>query len=43
VPVEADALEDGMAMDLVIEPVGETPENVPILTYKYRPVDMQAR
>jgi len=37
VPVETDALEDGMAMELVIEAVGETPENVPILTYKYRP------
>jgi hypothetical protein len=32
-----------MAMELVIEPVGETPENVPILTYKYRPVETQAR
>ena len=37
VPVEPDALEDGMAMELVIEPVGETPDNLPILTYKYRP------
>jgi hypothetical protein len=43
VPVEDGMLEDGMAMELVIEPVGETPENVPILTYKYRPVETQAR
>jgi uncharacterized OB-fold protein len=43
VPVEDGMLEDGMAMELVIEPVGETPENLPILTYKYRPVETQAR
>jgi len=37
VPVEEDALEDGMAMELVIEPIGETDDYLPILTYKYRP------
>jgi len=37
VPVEEDALEDGMAMELVIEPIGETDDHLPILTYKYRP------
>ncbi len=48
VPVEDGMLEDGMAMELVIEPVGQTPDNLPILTYKYRPAkyrpaDTQAR
>jgi uncharacterized OB-fold protein len=38
VPVETDALKDGMDLELVIEPVGETEEKLPILTYKYRPV-----
>lgn len=37
VPVEAGALQDGMALELVIEPVGDTPDGKPILTYKYRP------
>ena len=37
VPVVEDALEDGMAMELVIEPIGESDDNLPILTYKYRP------
>jgi uncharacterized OB-fold protein len=37
VPVEDGMLEDGMAMELVIEPIGATDEDVPILTYKYRP------
>jgi uncharacterized OB-fold protein len=37
VPVEENALEDGMAMELVIEPIGETDDHLPILTYKYRP------
>jgi scaffold protein (connect acetoacetyl-CoA thiolase and HMG-CoA synthase) len=43
VPVEEDALQDGMAMELVIEPIGETPEHLPILTYKYRPVGSAGR
>jgi len=40
VPVEAGALEDGMALELVIEPVRATADNRPILTYKYRPADV---
>jgi len=41
VPVQAGALEDGMALELVIEPIGKTADNVPILTYKYRPAKNQ--
>ncbi len=37
-PVEPGALQDGMAMRLVIEPLAGTPENRDVLTYKYVPV-----
>ena len=37
-PVEQGALEDGMEMRLVIEPVADTPEHRDELTYKYVPV-----
>jgi uncharacterized OB-fold protein len=36
-PVEDDALEDGMEMTLVVEPLADTPENRDVLTYKYVP------
>lgn len=37
-PVERGALEDGIDMRLVIEPVADTPENSDKLTYKYVPI-----
>jgi uncharacterized OB-fold protein len=36
-PVEDGALQDGMDMRLVIEPVADTPENRDLVTYKYVP------
>ena len=36
-PVEDGVLEDGMDMQLVVEPLADTPENKDILTYKYVP------
>lgn len=36
-PVECGALEDGMLMRLVVEPVADTPEQGQKLTYKYVP------
>ncbi len=36
-PVEQGAIEDGMEMRLVIEPVADTPERREQLTYKYVP------
>lgn len=41
-PVEPDALADGMAMRLIVEPLADTPENRGVLTYKYLPADMPA-
>ena len=38
VPVVADALADGMEMELVIEPVRTDEQGRPVLTYKYRPI-----
>ncbi len=37
VPVRPDALQEGMELELVIEPVIAHMENSPTLTYKYRP------
>ena len=37
-PVERGALEDGMPMRLVVEPLADTPEKRDQLTYKYVPV-----
>jgi uncharacterized OB-fold protein len=36
-PVEDGVLDDGMEMQLVIEPLADTPENKEILSYKYVP------
>lgn len=36
-PVERGALEDGMEMRLIVEPVADTPERRDELTYKYVP------
>jgi len=36
-PVEDGALQDGMDMRLVIEPLADTPENQDFVTYKYVP------
>jgi len=36
-PVEDGVLDDGMEMQLVIEPLAGTPENKEILSYKYVP------
>jgi uncharacterized OB-fold protein len=36
-PVESGALEDGMQMRLVVEPIADTPEQRDQLTYKYVP------
>lgn len=37
VPPREDALEEGMEMELVIEPVGEAEGGRPIVSYKFRP------
>lgn len=37
-PVEKGVLENGMEMQLVIEPLADTPENKNVLTYKYVPI-----
>jgi len=37
VPVEPDALREGMDLELVIEPVRTDAAGRPVLTYKYRP------
>jgi uncharacterized OB-fold protein len=37
-PVEKGILEDGMEVELIVEPLADTPENIEILTYKYVPV-----
>jgi uncharacterized OB-fold protein len=39
-PVELGALENGMEMRLVVEPLADTPENRDTLTYKYVPAEM---
>lgn len=36
-PVERGALEDGMEVRLVVEPIADTPENRDVMTYKYVP------
>jgi uncharacterized OB-fold protein len=36
-PVEDGMLKDGMEMQLVVEPLADTPENEDILSYKYVP------
>ncbi len=36
-PVEDGVLEDGMEMQLVVEPLADTPENEDTLSYKYVP------
>lgn len=38
VPPRADALEEGMEMELVIEPVREDERGDPVVSYKFRPV-----
>jgi uncharacterized protein len=43
VPVEPDALQDGMAMRLVVEPLADTPENRGVLSYKYVPAGGKSR
>jgi uncharacterized OB-fold protein len=42
-PVESGALEDGMEMRLVIEPIADTPENRDIFSYKYVPANNGAQ
>ena len=37
-PVEKGVLEDGMEVQLIVEPLADTPENKDILTYKYVPI-----
>jgi uncharacterized OB-fold protein len=39
VPVEPQALREGMALELVIEPVRKDASGQPVLTYKYRPLN----
>lgn len=41
VPIEPDGLREGMAMELVIEPVRKSDTGREVLTYKYRPVGDQ--
>lgn len=38
VPPRNDALEVGMAMELVVEPIRETPDGTRLVTYKFRPM-----
>ncbi len=38
VPVESDALSDGMELELVVEPIRTDASGNPVLTYKYRPM-----
>jgi uncharacterized OB-fold protein len=42
-PVESGILEDGMEMQLIIEPLADTPENRNSLTYKYVPASARGR
>lgn len=38
-PIERGVLQDGMAVQLVVEPLADTDENRDVMTYKYIPAD----